>query len=96
MSELTDFSCSYQYLADFLTVSYLQYTLRIISRNITFSREGRGVCLLEFHPVTVLFWIALLHSPSHCHSRSLKDVLMLENYCELHNTKRFKGEKQHN
>lgn len=93
MSGVTDSSCSYQYLADFLTVSYLQYTLRMVSRNIQFSREGEG-CLssLEFHPVTVLFWIALLHSPSHCHSRSLKDVFMWENYCELYSTERFKGE----
>ena len=96
LSGVTDFSCSHQYLADFLTVSYIQYTLRIISKNIKFSREGRGVCLLEFHPVTVLFWIALLQSPSRCHSRSLKDVLMLENYCELYHTKRFKGKIQHN
>lgn len=92
MSGVTDSSCSYQYLADFLTVSYLQYTLRIVFRNIQFSREGRGVCLPEFHPVTVLFWIALLRSPSHCHSRSLNDVFMWENYCELYNTERFKGE----
>ena len=97
-SRARDFCCSYQGLVDFLDCLFIyNIPLGLFPEILNFLGDGGGVCLLEFCPVIVVFWIALLQGPSHCHSgsRSLKNVLILENYCVLYNTERDLKEKNY-